>query len=165
MSSKTLQMIAEIKMHLRDSHAASWSQKQQSRSKRQFGLPTGIRGPESSLPATPNSTVSIVPPPVTPDRDNETENNLHPIGFREMIENFNSLAEDGMDFDLGDASAYVWGSRSICDLFDFTSNYWIKEHRKKSSNPLDEERNFYETLSSHDIDAAAIEESQFCDYH
>ena len=27
MTNKTLQMIAEVKMHLRDSHAASWGQK------------------------------------------------------------------------------------------------------------------------------------------
>lgn len=54
-------------------------------------------------------------------------------------------------------------TRSICDLFDFTSEYWVKD-KKRNSNWLDEERNFYESLSNHDLDAAGVEESQFCDY-
>ena len=54
--------------------------------------------------------------------------------------------------------------RSICELFDFTSMHWVKEHQKKSSRGLGEELDFYELLSGHDIDAAGVEESQFCDY-
>jgi len=159
MTSKTLQTIAEVKMHLRDSHAASWNQKQQSRVKRHFGAPA----PESSLPATPNSASSSMPPPIIPEKDADTENNLYLIGMREMIEDFNSLAADDVDLDT-DTPAYTWAARSICDLFDFSSDHWMKEYRKKCSHSLNEELNFYELLSNHDIDAAGVEESQFCDY-
>ena len=159
MTSKTLQTIAEVKMHLRDSHAASWSQKQQSRMKRHFGAPA----PESSLPATPISTSSSMPPPAIPEKDVDGENSLHLIGMREMIEDFNSLAADDTDLD-ADVHTYVWVEKSICDLFDFTSDHWVGEYRKKGSHSLNEELNFYELLSSHDIDAVGVEESQFCDY-
>ena len=164
MTSNTLQMIAEVKMHLRDSHAASYNMKQQSRAKRQFGAPPSIRNQESSLPATPNSTSSSMPPPPTSERDIETENDLHPIGFREMIEDFSSLATaDEGDITVEEGSGCSWVNRSICDLFDFTSEYWVKD-KKRNLNWLDEERNFYESLSNHDLDAAGVEESQFCDY-
>jgi len=107
-----------------------------------------------------------MPPPPTSGKDVETENDLHLIGLQEMIEDFNSLVADDadLDTDLGEPSTYVWTSRSVCDLFDFTSNHWVKEHNKKCSRSLDEELNFYELLSDHDVDAAGVEESQFCDY-
>ena len=55
MTSKMLQMIAEVKMHLRDGHAASWSQKQKSRAKRKFGpQPSGTHNPDHSLPGVMN---------------------------------------------------------------------------------------------------------------
>lgn len=163
MTSKTLQMIAEVKMHLHDSHAASWNQKQKSHVKRQFGTPT----PESSLPTTPNSTSSSMPPPVIPEKDTDPENDsdLHQIGLQGMIEDFSSLAaDDDIDLDT-DAPAYVWTARSICDLFDVTSDHWVKEYHKRCSQSLNEEWSFYELLSNHDIDAAGVEESEFCDYH
>ena len=161
MTSKTLQMIAEIKMHLRDSHAASWNQKQQSRMKRQFGTPA----PESSLPTTPNSTTSSMPPPVIPEKDIDTESDsdLHPIGLQGMIKDFNSLTADDTDLNT-DTSTYIWTSRSICDLFDVTSDHWVKEYRKKCSRCLNEEWSFYELLSNHNVNAAGVEESEFCDY-
>lgn len=163
MTSKTLQMIAEVKMHLRDGHAASWSQKQKSRAKRKFGpQPSGTHNPDHSLPGTPNTTSSM-PPPMTPGSDTETDTDLHPISLREMIEDFNSLAADETDID-SDDEAYNWKSRSICELFDFSSRHWVKEHDKRCSHSLEEELNFYELLSGHDIDAAGIEESEFCDY-
>lgn len=159
MTGKTLQTIAEVKMHLRDSHAASWNQKQQSRMKRQFGVPAA----ESSLPTTPNSASSSMPPPIIPGKEVDTDNDLHPIGFREMVEDFNSLAADDTDLST-DTSTYVQAPRSICDLFDFRSDHWVKEYHKKRSQSLGEELNFYESLSNHDIDAAGVEESQLCDY-
>ena len=163
MTSTTLQMIAEIKMHLRDSHAASWNLKQQSHTKRQFGPPPNVHNQEPSQPATPISTSSSMPPPPTSERDVETENDLQPIGFREMIKDFNSLEAENAD-DIGDVSTYAWASQTVCSLFDFTSSHWVKEHRRKCSRGLDEELNFYELLSNHDVDAAGVEESQFCDY-
>jgi hypothetical protein len=107
-----------------------------------------------------------MPPPPTSGKDPETENDLHPIGFREMIDDFNSLAADEADLnvDAEDTSTYAWVKRSISDLFDFTSHCWAKDHQKRCSRRLDEELNFYELLSNHDIDAVGIEESQFCDY-
>ena len=42
--------------------------------------------------------------------------------------------------------------------------YWAKKHRKKCSCGSDEELNFYELLSNHNVNAAGVEESQFCDY-
>ena len=152
-------------MHLRDSHATSWNQKQQLRTKRQFGAPPPtVNTPESSLPTAPNSVSSSMPPPAILERDVDTGNDLHPIGLWDMIEDFNSLgAADDTDLDV-DTTDYVWTPQSICDLFDFTSSHWAKEHRKKCSRSLDEELNFYEFLSNHDIDAAGVEESQFCDY-
>jgi len=104
-----------------------------------------------------------MPPPITPEKGADTENNLYLIGMREMIENFNSLAADDVDLDTN-ISAYTWTSRSICDLFDFSSDHWVKEYHKKCSRSLNEELNFYELLSNHDIDVAGVEESQFCDY-
>ena len=92
------------------------------------------------------------------------ENDLHPIAFREMIEDFSSLAADDTDLDVEEGSVYAWGNRSICDLFDFSSSHWAKEHGRRCSNRLDEELDFYEFLSNHDIDSAGVEESQFCDY-
>jgi len=167
MTSKTLQTIAEVKMHLRDSHAASWSQKQRSRNKRHFGIPpsSSTHTPDQSLPGTPNTTLSSIPPPIPPvgDTEMDNDNNLHPVGLREMIEDFNALEdEDGLDHER--ESTYVWGARSVCDLFDFSSNHWVKGHREKCSRGLAEELNFYELLSGHDIDAAGVEESHFCDY-
>ena len=164
MTSKTLQMIAEVKMHLCDSHAASWNMKQQSRSKRQFGPLSNIRDRESSLLATPSSTSLSMPPPPASGKDVDMENDLHPIGFREMIEDFNSLAADDADLNVEETVVYAWTNRSICDIFDFSSNHWAKEHRRRCSNRLDEELDFYEFLSNHDIDSAGVEESQFCDY-
>jgi len=83
-----------------------------------------------------------------------------------MIEDFSSLTADGTDLniDSGDASTYVWATRSICDLFDFTSDHWAKGHHAKCLHGLNEERNFHELLSNHDVDAAGVEESQVCDY-
>ena len=165
MTSNTLQIIAEVKMHLRDSHAASWKMKQKSRTKRQFGPAPSASNQELSLPATPNSASVPMPPPPTLEKEAETENDIHPIGFREMVEDFNSLATEGPDMGAGEGGhAYSWENRGICDLFDFTSNYWIREHSRRSQNHLDEECNFYEHLSNHDVDAAGVEESQFCDY-
>lgn len=166
MISKTLQMIAEVKMHLYDSHAASWNKKQQSHMKRHFGQPPMTKNLESSLPTTPNSTSSPMPPPLTLGKDASTENNLHPICMREMIEDFSSLAANNTDSNtsLEDPSMYIWPTRSICELFDFASNHWAKEHRTRCSHNLDNECNFYELLSSHDVDVAGVEESHFCDY-
>jgi hypothetical protein len=80
-----------------------------------------------------------------------------------MIEDFNSLAaEDALDH--GEEPTYAWGARTICELFNFSSDHWVKEHREKCSRSLAEELNFYELISGHDIDAAGVEESQFCDY-
>ena len=76
---------------------------------------------------------------------------------------FNSLAADDPDLNT-DTSTYIWTSRSICDLFDVTSNQWVKEYRKKCLQSLNEEWSFYELLSNHDINAAGVEESEFCDY-
>ena len=42
-------------------------------------------------------------------------NDLQPIGYREMIEDFNSLKAENMD-DIGDISTYAWANRSICSL-------------------------------------------------
>ena len=81
MTSNTLQMIAEVKMHLRDSHAASWKMKQKSRTKRQFGPAPSASNQELSLPATPNSASVPMPPPPTLEKEAETENDIHPIGF------------------------------------------------------------------------------------
>ena len=82
-----------------------------------------------------------------------------------MIEDSNSLAADDEDLDLDlDCETYVWDTRSICEPFDFTSTHWVKEHQKKFSRGLAEELDFYELLSGHGIDAAGVEESQFCDY-
>ena len=81
-----------------------------------------------------------------------------------MIEDFNSLAADEADLDVEDGSTYIWDNRTICDLFDFTSDHWVKEHHGRCSRRLDEELSFYDLLSNHDVDAAGIEESQFCDY-
>ena len=164
MTSKTLQTLAEVKMHLRDSHAASWNLKQQSRTKWQFGPPSNDHNQEPPQPTTPNSTSSSMPPPTTSGRDTETEDELHPIGFREMIEDFNSLGSDEVEPSPEDGSTYVWAKRCICDLFDFTSTYWVKENRKKHSQYLDEERGFCEFLSNNDVDSVGVEESQFCDY-
>ena len=100
---------------------------------------------------------------MTPGSDTEADTDLHPISLREMIEDFNSLAADETDID-SDDEAYNWKSRSICELFDFSSRHWVKDHDKRCSYSLEEELNFYELLSGHDIDAAGIEESEFCDY-
>ena len=92
-----------------------------------------------------------------------TDDDLCPISLHEMIKDFNSLAADNVDLDLSlDNEAYVWGVRSVCELFDFSSKHWVKEYQKKCS--LEEELNFYELLSGHDINAAGVEESEFCDY-
>src|SRR5579872_3067644 len=165
MTSKTLQMIAEVKMHLHDSHTSSWNLKQQTRAKRQFGQPSSIRNQDASLPTTPSSIPPSMPPPPPSERNVEDESDLdiHPISFREMIEDFTSLAADEASH-IGGASTSVWVKRSICDLFDFTSAYWTREYHKKNTCHLNEERNFYEFLSNHDIDAAGVEESEFCDY-
>ena len=163
MTSKTLQMIAEVKMHLRDTHAASWNHKQQSRAKRYFGPPpASIHNPDHSLPATPNTT-SPMPPPTTSGSEMDTDNDLHPIGLREMIDDFNFLETNNTDLDL-DHEPCVWGTKSICELFDFESKHWVKVHEKKCLRSLEEELSFYELLSGHDIDAAGVEESNFCDY-
>lgn len=55
----------------------------------QFGTPA----PESSLPTTPNSTTSSMPPPVIPEKDIDTESDsdLHPIGLQGMIEDLTHL--------------------------------------------------------------------------
>ena len=168
MASTTLQMIAEVKMRLHDSHAASWGQKQQSCTKRHFGLlPPSTHNPDHSLPGTPSVIPSSMPPPSTSlESDTEvTDDDLCPIGLREMIKDFNSLAADDVNLDLNlDNEAYVWGVRSVCELFDFSSKHWVKEHQKKCLHSLEEELNFYELLSGHDIDAVGVEESEFCDY-
>ena len=80
-----------------------------------------------------------------------------------MIEDFNSLKAENMD-NIGDISTYPQANQSICSLFDFTSSHWVKEHWRKCLHGLDEELNFYELLSNHDIDVVGVEESQFCDY-
>ena len=103
-------------------------------------------------------------PPPTLERDAETEDELHPIGFREMIEDFNSLESDEVELTLEDGSTYVWAKRCICDLFDFTSTYWVRENRRKRSHHLDGERSFCEFLSNNDVDSVGVEESRFCDY-
>jgi hypothetical protein len=165
-TSKTLQMLAEIKMHLRDSHATSWNQKQQLRAKRNFGPPPpNIHNPISSLPGTPNTTSSM-PPPTASGNDVEADNDLHTIGLREMVEDFNLVAADDTDLDCDHehASTHVWDAREICDLFNFSSKHWVKDHQKKCLRSLEEELNFYDLLSGHDIDAAGVEESHFCDY-
>ena len=81
-----------------------------------------------------------------------------------MIKDFNSLVADDADLDVEEMPIYAWNNRSICDLFDFHSNHWAKEHHRKCSNCLDEELDFYEFLSNHNVDSAGVEESQFCDY-
>ena len=134
MTSKTLQMIAKVKMHLCDSHTASWNMKQQSCMKWQFGPLSSARERELSLWATPSSASSSMPPPPASGKDVNTENDLHPIGFWEMIEDFNSLAADDADLNVEEMPIYAWNNRSICDLFDFDSNHWAKEHRRKCSN-------------------------------
>ena len=127
MASTTLQMIAEVKMHLHDSHAASWGQKQQSCTKRCFGLPPpSTHNPGHSLPGTPSVIPSSMPPPST-SLESDTEviyNDLCPISLYEMIKDFNSLAANNVDLDLNlDNEAYVWGVRSVCELFDFSSKH------------------------------------------
>ena len=106
-----------------------------------------------------------MPPPVIPEKDinTESDSDLHPIGLQGMIKDFNSLTADDTDLNT-DTSTYIWTSRSICDLFEVTSDHWVKEYRKKCSRCLNEERSFYELLSNHNVDAAGVEESEFCDY-
>ena len=164
MTSQTLQTIAEVKMYLHDSHAASWNLKQQSCAKRQFGPPSNDHDQEPSQPATPNNPSSSMPPPPTPKRDTETEDELHPIGFREMIEDFNSLGSDEAELSPEYGSTYIWAKQYICDLFDFTSTYWVKENCKEYSQHLDGECSFCEFLSNNDVDSVGVEESRFCDY-
>ena len=106
-----------------------------------------------------------MPPPISYGSDAETDNDLHPIGFREMIEDFNSLAANDTDLDLNlDHETYVWDARSVCDLFDFSSKHWATEHDKRCLRSLQEELDFYEHISGFGIDAAGVEESHFCDY-
>jgi hypothetical protein len=106
-------------------------------------------------------------PPLALGKDVDMDNDLNPISMREMIEDFSSLATEDADFDVDfeDASMYTWADRSVCDLFNFTLNHWVRGHHVKCLHGLNEERNFYELLSNHDVDAAGVEESQFCDYH
>jgi hypothetical protein len=104
-----------------------------------------------------------MPPPPNSENNTETENDLHPISVREMIEDFNSLAAEDTDLDLNQGK-YIWDKRGICELFDFSSKHWETEHRNKGLRSLEEELEFYNLLSGHDIDAAGVEESNFCDY-
>jgi len=150
MTSRTLQMIAEVKMHLRDSHAVSWNQKQQSHPKRHFGLPPpSIRNSESSLPGTPC-------------------HHLPPRGKMLRRRTIYTRSVYGTSIPLQmmiQTSILVSEShRPMFRLFDFTSNHWVKEHNEKCSRSLNEGLNFYELPSDHDVDAARVEESQFCDY-
>ena len=58
------------------------------------------------------------------------EDELHPINLWEMIDDSNSLAEaDNTDLNLNlEHKTYVWGVKIICDLYDFSSKHWGKEH-------------------------------------
>ena len=159
MASKTLQTIAKAKMHLHNSHAASWNQKQQSRVKQHFGTPAQ----EFLLPAIPNSTLSSMLSPGIPERDINGENDLylHSIGLRGVIKDFNLLAADNTDLDTN-TPTYTWTTRSICNLPDTTSDHWMK-CCKRCSKSLNKERAFYELLSNHDIDAVGMGEYELCD--
>ena len=105
-----------------------------------------------------------MPPPPTPGRDTEAEDELHPICFWEMIEDFNSLTSNEVDPGLEDGSAYIWAKRQVCSLFDFQSPYWVRENHKEHSQHLDEECRFCEFLSNNDVDSVGVEESRLCDY-
>jgi hypothetical protein len=89
-------------------------------------------------------------PPFTSGKDIETETDLHPMGFQEIIKDFSSLADKAL-LDIEGTFDYAWTTRSICDLFDFMSDHWVKEHGRKRSHPLDKELTCYEFLSNHKL--------------
>ena len=80
-----------------------------------------------------------MPPPGVPEKDIDGENNLdlHLIGLWDMIEDFNSLAADDTDLDTN-TSTYTWTARTVCNLFDITSDHWIKEYHKRCLGSLNE---------------------------
>ena len=85
-------------------------------------------------------------------------NDLQLIGFREMIEDFNSLKAENMD-DIGDISTYAWANRSICSLLG-------KETLKEVLAVVQTKSSIFTSYLAITTlnNVAGVEESQFCDY-
>ncbi|KAJ3713958.1 ribonuclease H-like domain-containing protein [Lentinula raphanica] len=141
LGSKTLTMLAGLKMHIRDEHLAKEESK---RLKRHFGQVRQEHN-QSPTPAATSATAgasdgtgSIGRTSGNDDREEEDE-------FREITNTMGFMLDDDRDIDFN----LQFPSRlqiPIRDLFDFQSTAWVETHNRRAMQSLEEEMEFYELV-------------------
>lgn len=161
MGTDLLEMLAEIKMCLRDELAQSGEERE--RLKKQFDYVQEARAPATpaaaaAATATTTPGASPNPPPASSLDASSDEPSSTNTDFRKWLEHqFRAVEEDDTD------NAPVRGNTSpgfpmeLTAIFDFSSEFWLDEYDKRATASLEDEMLIHEWLNL-DADADVDDE-------